>query len=205
MEFIADDRAGVKSITAGSVLFAITLATLTPAFAQTETIGSLRLEYDNESLRPKTPAQKDFVNEYAAARIAPGREAFDALTHSSYRSCPDTPEQRYFTENGRLIKKDRIPEDAKIIFTPIEDDGALPFAGREFLTNPVKTTVVMAILWKQTINASGDKPMRLVVNSVVENLADDSGKLRIVRGCLTEFGRNKVADRMKKNGDQTKK
>ena len=194
----------MKNIAVGSLLFAVTLSTLAPAFAQTETIGSLRLEYDNESLRPKTPAQKDFVNEYAAARIASGRAALDVLTHSSYGSCQDTPEQRYFTENGRLIKKDRIPEDAKIIFTPIGDDAALPFAGREFLTNPVKATVAMAILWKHTIQPSGDKPMRLVVNSAVENLADDSGKLRIVRGCLTEFGRNKVADRMKKNGGPSK-
>ncbi|MDE2437029.1 MAG: hypothetical protein KGM49_12280 [Sphingomonadales bacterium] len=169
------------------------------ALAETETIGSLHLDYDNPVLRPASPAQRRLVAAYRAAMAgrANGGQMLTALDHPASAACPDTLEQRYF---GAYLKRaDRIapiPADAKVIFVPLRPGTDLPFAGGPMTRNPVEPSAVLAISYRKTEGGKPGQTLRLISRSLIEQIALSDGQWRIVRPCLTQAGAARARQRM---------
>lgn len=169
------------------------------ASAETETIGSLRLEYDNPALRPATPAQRRLIAAYRQAMAAGpnGVSMLTALDHPASSTCANTPEQRYF--DAYLKRADRlapIPADAKVIVVPLRAGTELPFTGGTLARNPIEPGAVLAINYSKTEGGTAGQKPRIISRSIIEQIALSGGEWRIVRPCLTDTGTARTRERM---------
>lgn len=170
------------------IVAALVMAGPSAVRAEVEQFGALRLDYDDEALRPSTPAQRKFVDAYRSAARNGAAGDFRALVHSAARACPDTPEQRMLEGYSRRSSRGEIPEGAKIIFLPADPSAITMFSMPDMMKSPVEATQLMAVTYKRTAPASENTPMRLIHQSIIEQLADDGGELRLVVACLTAKG-----------------
>jgi len=182
------------------VLLVASLIALAPsALAQSIKIGGLHLDFADESMRPRTAEQRQFVSAYREA-VATGRpDAIRALVHPSSLACSASDTGReYLSEIHPRDAKRVIPADARAIVVPMTRDLPMPSIIADMAALPVRATEVFALDYKFEERDNNGVLLKSSGGTVMRTLASHEGRLTIVDYCLTEKGETAWRQKRKK-------
>ena len=180
------------------------IALVSPAAAQTITLGNLRLDFSDEAMRPRSDRHKQFVASYLAAVGSGKPDAIRALVHPASLACSTSPPAREYLHEIHTRDANRsIPLDARVIIVPMTGDLPMAPVLAEMTKLPVSATEIFALDYKAEERDSKGVLTRHVGGTVMRQLAPDGDRLAIVEYCLTEKG--ETAWRQKRDQKRDKK
>jgi|GEM_PF-7039821 len=161
------------------------------------TYGNLTINFRDPALVPKPGIEQQYVADYRTAIASKDPLKYRALIHPASLKClSDEAGQKLFKMmSGRALARD-IPEDATIVIVPSTQDQSTALGMGALSYAPAQPERVIAIDYDFEGAAAAGKG-KGSGQTIIDMLASDGDKYKLVLQCLTKKGSEDFLARLK--------